>query len=64
MRLSLVALTAVSLLALTGCATTTVSATNLTDSAAIDSAMPGNANAPYGAMPALEANSVPVRLEP
>ncbi len=64
MKLNLVALAAVSLLALPGCTTTSVATTNLADSAAIDRAMPGNANTPFGAMQAPEANSVPVRLEP
>lgn len=64
MKLNLVALTAFSLLALSGCATSTVSSADMADNAAIDRHMPSTAQSPYGAMPALEANQVPVRLEP
>lgn len=64
MKLNLVALTAVSFMILSGCATSTVSTANVTDRAAIDRDMPGSGNMPYGALPAMEANPTPVGLKP
>lgn len=64
MALKLVALTAVSLMVLAGCATSVVSSSNVAETAAIDCDMPSSGKSPYGALPALEANPTPVRLEP
>lgn len=64
MKLNCVALAALSLLALSGCATSTVSSADMADQAAIDRQMPSTAQSPYGAMPALEANPMPDLLEP
>ncbi|MCE2890297.1 MAG: hypothetical protein O9270_10645 [Aquidulcibacter sp.] len=64
MARKLVALTAVSLMVLSGCATSVVSSSNVAETAAIDRDMPRSGKSPYGALPALEANPTPVRLEP
>jgi uncharacterized lipoprotein YajG len=64
MKLNLVVFAAVSLLVLTGCATSTVSTINAADRAAMDRDMLASGAASYGAMPPIEANPVPVRLDP
>ena len=63
MKQTLIALTALLLLALTGCTTASVATTSVTDTAAIDRAMPSNAQSPYCVMSALEADPAPVHLE-
>ena len=64
MKLSLVAIAAVSLIVLSGCATSAVSTISAADRAAIDRDMPGSGKASIGAMQPLEASPVPVRLDP
>lgn len=64
MKLNLVVFAGVLLLVLTGCATSKVSTINAADRAAMDRDMPASGAAFYSAMPPMEANSVPVRLDP
>lgn len=63
MKLNLVAIAAVSLIVVSGCATSGVSTIDAADRAAIDRDMPGSGKAWNGAMPTLEASPMPVSLD-
>ena len=63
MKANVFLVASVSLFALSGCATYTVSPAGAADRAAIDYVMPASALSAQGAMPPLKANPTPVRVE-